>query len=109
AMMNIPPLLDSMCATVLQLLVGVGGVLGGGHQFGLEYDWLYWWCLAATLCTGSTFLIYFPAGLKQLKAVPASAPSEDQSRRLVRMDFEVDSSTLAVGKKKSHEEKNEGK
>jgi hypothetical protein len=47
--------------------------------------------------------------MKQLKAVPASAPSEDQSRRLVRMDFEVDPSTLAVGNKKSHEQKDEGK
>jgi hypothetical protein len=30
--------------------------------------------------------------MKQLKAVPASGPSEDQSRRLVRLDLEIDPS-----------------
>ena len=54
----------------------------------------------ATVFTGSTFLIYFPAGMKQIKAVPASSPSEDQSRRLVGLDFEVDTSTRAGGEKK---------
>ena len=79
-------------------------MLGGRDQFGLEFDWLFWWCLATTVCTGSTFLIYFPAGIKQLRAVPASSPSEDQSRRLVRLDFEVDPSTRAGGGAKSRDD-----
>jgi hypothetical protein len=58
--------------------------------------------------TGSTFLIYLPAGMKQLQAVPASAPSEDQSRRLVRLDFEVDPTTRVGGAKTSRAEKDEG-
>jgi hypothetical protein len=57
------------------------------------------------VCTGATFLIYFPAGMKQLQAVPASAPSEDQSRRLVRLDFEVDPTTLVGSAKSSRAEK----
>ena len=103
--MKIQPHFISKCATVLQMCVVAWGVLGGKNQFGLEYDWLFWWCLAATVCTGATFLIYFPAGMKQLQAVPASAPSEDQSRRLVRMDFEVDPTTLVGGAKSSRAEK----
>ena len=99
--MKIQPHFISKCATVLQMFVVSWGVLGGKSQFGFEYDWLFCWCLAATVCTGSTFLIYFPAGMKQLKAVPARSPSEDQSRRLVGLDFEVDTSV------RSNEEKNE--
>jgi hypothetical protein len=90
------------------MFVVAWGVLGGRDQFGLEYDWLFWWCHAATVCTGATFLIYFPAGMKQLQAVPASAPSEDQSRRLVRLDFEVDTSTRSGGGKSTRDEKDEG-
>ena len=99
--MKIQPHFISKCATVFQMFVVSWGVLGGKSQFGFEYDWLFCWCLAATVCTGSTFLIYFPAGMKQLKAVPASSPSEDQSRRLVGLDFEVDTSV------RSNEEKTE--
>jgi hypothetical protein len=43
--------------------------------------------------------------MKQLQAVPASAPSEDQSRRLVRLDFEVDPTTLVGSAKSSRAEK----
>jgi len=39
--------------------------------------------------------------------VPASAPSEDQSRRLVRLDFEVDPSTRSGGGKSTRDEKDE--
>jgi len=46
--------------------------------------------------------------MKQLKAVPASAPSTDQSRRLVRMDFEVDPTTIAGDWKSARDEKDEG-
>ena len=106
--MKIQPHFISKCATVLQMFVVAWGVLGREDQFGLETDWLFWWCLAATVCTGTTFLIYFPAGMKQLKAVPASSPSSDQSRRLVRLDFEVDPSTLAGGWKSARDEKDEG-
>ncbi|HJN90123.1 MAG TPA: CDP-alcohol phosphatidyltransferase family protein [Verrucomicrobiota bacterium] len=91
--MKIQPHVISKCATVLQMIVVAWGVLGRKDQFGLETDWLFWWCLVATLCTGATFFVYFPAGMKQLKAVPASGPSEDQSRRLVRLDLEIDPST----------------
>ena len=83
-------------------------VLGRKDQFGLGEDWLFWWYLVATVFTGSTFLIYFPAGMKQLRAVPASAPSEVQSRRLVRLDFEVDPSTRVGGAITSRVEKDEG-
>ena len=106
--MKIQPHFISKCATVLQMFVVAWGVLGREDQFGLETDWLFWWCLAATVFTGTTFLIYFPAGVKQLKTVPASAPSLDQSRRLVRLDFEVDSSTLEGGWKSARDEKDEG-
>ena len=106
--MKIQPHFISKCATVLQMFVVAWGVLGVEDQFGLETDWLFWWCLAATVCTGTTFLIYFPAGMKQLKAVPASAPSTDQSRRLVRMDFEVDPTTIAGDWKSARDEKDEG-
>ncbi|SVB53281.1 uncharacterized protein METZ01_LOCUS206135, partial [marine metagenome] len=105
--MKIQPHFISKCATVLQMIVVALGVLGRKDQFGLGEDWLFWWCLAATVCTGSTFLIYFPAGMKQLRAVPASAPSEDQSRRLVRLDFEVDPSTRSDGGKSTRDEKDE--
>ncbi len=91
--MKIQPHVISKCATVLQMIVVAWGVLGRKDQFGLENDWLFWWCLVATFCTGATFFVYFPAGMKQLKAVPASGPSEDQSRRLVRLDLEIDPST----------------
>jgi len=105
--MKIQPHFISKCATVLQMIVVAWGVLGRKDQFGLEADWLFWWCLAATLCTAATFLVYFPAGMKQLQAVPASAPSEDQSRRLVRMDFEVDPTNRTSGSKTSNAEKDE--
>jgi hypothetical protein len=106
--MKIQPHFISKCATVLQMFVVAWGVLGGKDQFALEYNWLFWWCLAATVVTGATFLIYFPAGMKQLQAVPASAPSEDQSRRLVLLDFEVDPTTRAGVEESALDEKDEG-
>jgi hypothetical protein len=45
--------------------------------------------------------------MKQLQAVPASAPSEDQSRRLVRLDFEVDPTSRMGDAKSSRAEKDE--
>ena len=63
--MKIQPHFISKCATVLQMFVVAWGVLGREDQFGLETDWLFWWCLAATVFTGTTFLIYFPAGVKR--------------------------------------------
>ena len=60
--MKIQPHFISKCATVLQMIVVALGVLGRKDQFGLGEDCLFWWCLAATGCTGLTFLIYFPAG-----------------------------------------------
>ena len=49
--------------------------------------------------TGFTFLIYFPAGMAQLRAVPASSPSEDQSCQLLSMDIKLDSSAKQIRKK----------
>jgi cardiolipin synthase len=106
--MKIQPHFISKCATVLQMVVVAWGVLSREKGPVQPEDWLFWWCLAATVVTGTTFLIYFPAGIKQLKAVPASAPSEDQSRRLVRLDFEVDTSTRSDGGKSTRDEKDEG-
>ena len=106
--MKIQPHFISKCATVLQMVVVAWGVLSRESGPVQPEDWLFWWCLAATVFTGSTFLIYFPAGMKQLRAVPASAPSEDQSRRLVRLDFEVDPSTRVGGAITSRAEKDEG-
>lgn len=97
--MKIQPHFISKCATVLQMFVVAWGVLGKKEQFGLEADWFFWWCLVTTIVTGITFLIYFPAGMAQLRAAPASSPSEDQSRRLVQVDFEVDHSKRLAGKK----------
>jgi cardiolipin synthase len=97
--MKIQPHFLSKCATVLQMFVVAWGVLGRKEQFGLETDLFFWWCLLATICTGFTFLIYFPAGMAQLRAVPASSPSEDQSRQLLRMDIELDKSARLSGKK----------
>ena len=65
-------------------------------------DLFFWWCLLATICTGLTFLIYFPAGVAQLRAVPASSPSKDQSRQLLRMDIELDQSACPSDKKNIH-------
>jgi hypothetical protein len=53
--------------------------------------------------TGFTFLIYFPAGMAQLRAVPASSPSEDQSCQLLSMNIELDSSTENIQKSKDTE------
>jgi phosphatidylglycerophosphate synthase len=106
--MKIQPHFISKCATVLQMIVVALVVLGRKDQFGLGENWLFWWYLVATVFTGATFLIYFPAGMKQLQAVPASAPSEDQSRRLVRLDFEVDPTSRVGGTKTSRAEKDEG-
>lgn len=105
--MKIQPHFISKCATVLQMIVVALVVLGRKDQFGLGEDWLFWWYLVATVFTGATFLIYFPAGMKQLQAVPASAPSEDQSRRLVRLDFEVDPTSRMGDAKSSRAEKDE--
>ena len=98
--MKIQPHFLSKCATVLQMFVVAWGVLGRKDQFGLETDLFFWWCLLATICTGLTFLIYFPAGVAQLRAVPASSPSKDQSRQLLRMDIELDQSVCPSDKKK---------
>ena len=100
--MKIQPHFLSKCATVLQMFVVAWGVLGRKDQFGLEADLFFWWCLLATICTGLTFLIYFPAGVAQLRAVPASSPSKDQSRQLLRMDIELDQSAHPSGKKTIH-------
>ena len=100
--MKIQPHFLSKCATVLQMFVVAWGVLGRKDQFGLETDLFFWWCLLATICTGLTFLIYFPAGVAQLRAVPASSPSKDQSRQLLRMDIELDQSAHPSGKKTIH-------
>ena len=100
--MKIQPHFLSKCATVLQMFVVAWGVLGRKDQFGLETDLFFWWCLLATICTGLTFLIYFPAGMAQLRAVPASSPSKDQSRQLLRMDIELDQSARPSGKKNIH-------
>ena len=97
--MKIQPHFLSKCATVLQMFVVAWGVLGRKDQFGLETDLFFWWCLLATICTGLTFLIYFPAGVAQLRAVPASSPSKDQSRQLLRMDIELDQSDCPSDKK----------
>tara|TARA_B100000686_G_C16618483_1_gene877833 strand:- start:273 stop:983 length:711 start_codon:yes stop_codon:yes gene_type:complete len=101
--MKIQPHFLSKCATVLQMFVVAWGVLGRKDQFGIEMDLLFWWCLLATVFTGLTFLIYFPAGMAQLRAVPASSPSEDQSRQLLRMDIELDHSSQPTVKKKNQE------
>ena len=100
--MKIQPHFLSKCATVLQMFVVAWGVLGRKDQFGLETDLFFWWCLLATICTGLTFLIYFPAGVAQLRAVPASSPSKDQSRQLLRMDIELDQSACPSDKKNIH-------
>lgn len=100
--MKIQPHFLSKCATVLQMFVVAWGVLGRKDQFGLETDLFFWWCLLATICTGLTFLIYFPAGVAQLRAVPASSPSKDQSRQLLRMDIELDQSACSSDKKNIH-------
>ena len=100
--MKIQPHFLSKCATVLQMFVVAWGVLGRKDQFGLETDLFFWWCLLATICTGLTFLIYFPAGVAQLRAVPASSPSKDQSRQLLRMDIELDQSACPSDKKYIH-------
>ena len=100
--MKIQPHFLSKCATVLQMFVVAWGVLGRKDQFGLEADLFFWWCLLATICTGLTFLIYFPAGMAQLRAVPASSPSKDQSRQLLRMDIELDQSACPSDKKNIH-------
>ena len=100
--MRIQPHFLSKCATVLQMFVVAWGVLGRKDQFGLETDLFFWWCLLATICTGLTFLIYFPAGVAQLRAVPASSPSKDQSRQLLRMDIELDQSACPSDKKTIH-------
>ena len=97
--MKIQPHFLSKCATVLQMFVVAWGVLGRKDQFGLETDLFFWWCLLATICTGLTFLIYFPAGVAQLRAVPASSPSKDQSSQLLRMDIELDQSACPSDKK----------
>ena len=106
--MKIQPHFISKCATVLQMVVVAWGVLSRESGPVQPEDWLFWWYLVATVFTGATFLIYFPAGMKQVQAVPASAPSEDQSRRLVRLDFEVDPSTRVGGAITSRAEKDEG-
>ena len=100
--MKIQPHFLSKCATVLQMFVVAWGVLGRKDQFGLETDLFFWWCLLATICTGLTFLIYFPAGVAQLRAVPASSPSKDQSRQLLRMDIELNQSACPSDKKNIH-------
>ena len=100
--MKIQPHFLSKCATVLQMFVVAWGVLGRKDQFGLETDLFFWWCLLATICTGLTFLIYFPAGVAQLRAVPASSPSKDQSRQLLRMNIELDQSACPYDKKNIH-------
>jgi len=88
------------------MFVVAWGVLGRKEQFGLELDLFFWLCLLATVSTGITFLIYFPAGMAQLRAVPASSPSEDQSRQLLRMDIELKNSVAQTGKKISRKVKN---
>ena len=101
--MKIQPHFLSKCATVLLMFVVAWGVLGCKAQFGLETDWFFWLCLLAAMLTGFTFLIYFPAGMAQLRAVPASSPSEDQSCQLLSMNIELDSSTENIQKSKDTE------
>ena len=93
----------SKCATVLQMVLVAWGVLGCKHQFGLgeESPFFFYWCLLATVLTGLTLFIYFPAGMAQLRAVPASSPSEDQSRNMAATNIEVDSPIAIPNKKKT--------
>ncbi len=96
----------SKCATVLQMVLVAWGVLGCKHQFGLgdESPMFIFWCLSATVLTGLTLFIYFPAGMAQLRAVPASSPSEDQSLNMVATNIEVDSFATLPNNKDTHNE-----
>ena len=59
-------------ATVLQMVAVCWALLK------LPADWLHWFALSATLCTGGSGVIYVLDGVRQLSASPASSPTPKQ-------------------------------
>ena len=78
------------CTTSWYLLVFIGIYL-----YLFVFISIYWYLLVFLV----TLFIYFPAGMAQLRAVPASSPSEDQSLNMVATNIEVESFVTMPNKK----------
>ena len=65
----IRPVFIGKIATVLQMICVVWGLLKWPSQ------WLFYWSIAAAVCTGVSGLIYVWLGMRQLSASPSSAAS----------------------------------
>lgn len=65
----IRPVFIGKVATVLQMICVIWGLLKWSQQ------WLFYWSIAAAVCTGVSGLIYIWLGMRQLSASPSSAAS----------------------------------
>jgi cardiolipin synthase (CMP-forming) len=65
----IRPVFIGKVATVLQMICVIWGLLKWPSQ------WLFYWSIAAAVCTGVSGLIYVWLGMRQLSASPSSAAS----------------------------------
>src|SRR5437773_6310711 len=69
---TVKPHLIGKMATVLQMVTVCWALLK------LPANWLYWFALGATICTGVSGVIYVCDGVRQLSASPASSPAPKQ-------------------------------
>ena len=65
----IRPVFIGKIATVLQMICVIWGLLKWPSQ------WLFYWSIAAAVCTGVSGLIYVWLGMRQLSTSPSSAAS----------------------------------
>ena len=65
----IRPVFIGKIATVLQMICVIWGL------FKWPAQWLFYWSIAAAVCTGVSGLIYVWLGMRQLSASPSSAAS----------------------------------
>jgi len=69
---TVKPHLIGKASTVLQMVAVCWALLK------LPANWLYWFALGATICTGVSGVIYVCDGVRQLSASPASSPAPKQ-------------------------------
>ena len=69
---TVKPHIIGKASTVLQMVAVCWALLK------LPANWLYWFALGATICTGVSGVIYVCDGVRQLSASPASSPAPKQ-------------------------------
>jgi cardiolipin synthase (CMP-forming) len=68
----IRPVFVGKVATVLQMICVIWGLLKWPEE------WLWYWSVAAAVCTGASGIIYVWLGMRHLSASPTSAASPEQ-------------------------------